>query len=184
MRFEISDTPIDGVKVITRLPIGDARGFLERSFCAEDLKVAGWDEPIAQINRTYTAERGTLRGMHYQKPPHAEMKIVSCLRGSVLDVAVDLREGSPTFLQHFAIELGDDDSSLLIPEGCAHGFQTLSKDVEMMYFHSSAYAPDFEDSVNPHDPKIGIKWPLPVSVISQRDKDKAFLDDGFKGIAL
>ena len=184
MRFDIIDTPIAGVKVITRKPIGDVRGFLERSFCAEDLKEAGWADPIAQINRTFTAERGTLRGMHYQAPPMAEDKIVNCLRGSVLDVAVDLREGSPTFLQHFAIELGEDDNALLIPKGCAHGFQTLSNDVEMLYFHSTPYSADHEDNINPQDPKLGIEWPLPVSVISERDGSRAFLDDNFKGIAL
>ncbi|MCD8493829.1 MAG: dTDP-4-dehydrorhamnose 3,5-epimerase family protein [Alphaproteobacteria bacterium] len=184
-RFDIHDTPLAGVKRITRKPMGDERGWLERGFCAEDLKPAGWVKPIAQINRTNTEMKGTLRGMHYQNPPHAEMKLVSCLHGKVLDIALDLRAGSPTFLQHFALELSENNhESLLIPEGVAHGFQSLTDNVEMLYLHSASYTPEAEDSVNPQDPRLGINWPLTVSVISERDKSKAFLSDDFKGITV
>lgn len=184
-RFEVQNTAIAGVKLITRLPIGDERGWLERSFCAQDLQAAGWGKPIAQINRTFSKQAGTIRGMHYQTPPHVEMKLVFCLRGAIFDVAVDLRQGSPTFLQHVAAELSADNrQSLLIPEGCAHGFQTMTDDVEMLYCHSAAYAADHEDIVNPLDPKIAVPWPREVTVISGRDQGKDFLDDDFAGVSL
>lgn len=184
-RFDIQNTPIQGVKLITRKPMGDHRGWLERGFCADDLKPAGWVKQIAQINRTHTTQKGTVRGMHFQKPPHAEMKMVTCLHGKILDIALDLRTGSPTFLQHFTAELSEDNhQSLIIPEGVAHGFQTLSPDVEMLYFHSAAYAPDAEDSIHPEDPELGIVWPLPISVMSDRDKGRAFITREYKGVSL
>lgn len=184
-RFDIHDTPLQGVKLITRKPMGDKRGWLERGFCAEDLKPAGWVKPIAQINRTHTTQKGTVRGMHFQKPPHAEMKLVSCLHGKVIDIAVDLRAGSPTFLQHFKAELSEDNhTSMLLPEGVAHGFQTLSNNVEMLYLHSASYAPESEDSLHPEDPLLSIHWPLTISVLSDRDKGKAFITREYKGILL
>ena len=184
-RFEIQDTPIKGVKLITRKPVGDARGWLERTFCADDLKPAGWKKKIAQINRTHTTKRGTVRGLHFQKPPHAEMKLISCLHGKIWDVALDLRTGSPTFMQHFKAELSEDNhTSLLLPEGVAHGFQALSHNVEMLYFHSAPYAPEAEDSIHPEDPLADIHWPLPITVISDRDKGKPFITRRFKGVKL
>ena len=117
-RFTISDLSLAGLKLITRQRLGDSRGFLSRLFCAEELAAAGWVKPVAQINHTYTAIRGTLRGMHFQRPPHAEMKLVSCLRGEVWDVAVDVRPGSPTFLCWHAERLSaNNGQALLIPEG-------------------------------------------------------------------
>lgn len=184
-RFDIQNTPIEGVKLISRKPMGDNRGWLERVFCMDDLKTAGWTKPIAQINRTSTLKRGTVRGVHFQKPPAAEMKIVSCLHGKIWDVALDLRANSPTFMQHFKTELSEDNhSSLLLPEGVAHGFQALSNNVEMLYIHSAAYAPELEDSIHPEDPLIDIRWPLPISVISDRDKGKGFLRRDYKGVTL
>ena len=127
-RFRIQSTPLSGLQVITRQMLGDHRGFLSRLFCADELAQAGWTKPIAQINHTYTAKKGTVRGMHFQHPPHAEMKLVSCIRGEVWDVAVDLRANSPTFLHwHAEVLSADNHKALLIPEGFAHGFQTLSR---------------------------------------------------------
>ncbi|MDZ7804392.1 MAG: dTDP-4-dehydrorhamnose 3,5-epimerase family protein [Thiohalophilus sp.] len=126
-RLQYSDTPLPGLRLIQRQRIGDHRGFMDRLFCAEELAEAGWVRPIAQINHTYTHRRGTVRGMHFQSPPHAEMKLVTCLRGAVWDVAIDLRPDSPTFLAWHGEELSPDNQrALLIPEGFAHGFQALT----------------------------------------------------------
>ncbi|MFM7576864.1 MAG: dTDP-4-dehydrorhamnose 3,5-epimerase family protein, partial [Microcystaceae cyanobacterium] len=137
-----ADLGIAGLKTVTRQPIGDRRGFLARLFCAEELKEAGWHKPIAQINHTYTAQAGTVRGLHYQNPPHAEMKLVTCIQGQIWDIAVDLRANSPTFLTwQGAVLSAENHSALLIPEGCAHGFQALTDDVELIYCHSVPYNP-------------------------------------------
>ena len=182
-RFTVTDLPPAGLKCVTRQRLGDARGFLARLFCAEELALAGWKKPIAQINHTHTAKRGTLRGMHYQVPPYAEMKLVSCIRGEVFDVAVDLRAGSSTFLQWHAETLSADNGrALLIPEGFAHGFQTLSDDCEMLYLHTAAHAPDAEAGLRIDDPRLGIAWPLPVAELSLRDREHPMLTPQFKGM--
>ena len=182
-RFTVEATPLAGLRLVQRQRIGDARGFLARVFCADELRDAGWTRPIAQVNHTFTARRGTVRGMHFQHPPHAEMKLVSCLRGEVWDVAVDLRAGSPTFLQwHAAVLSAENGHALLIPEGFAHGFQALSDDAEMLYCHSAAYTSGAEGGLNPRDPRLGVRWPLPITEISQRDAGHAAIDAGFKGV--
>lgn len=182
-RFELSPTPLAGLQVVQRLRLGDSRGFLARVFCADELRMAGWTQPIAQINHTLTARRGTVRGMHFQRPPHAEMKLVSCLRGEVWDVAVDLRQGSPTFLQWHAQTLSAENGrALLIPQGFAHGFQALSDGAEMLYCHSAAYNSGAEDALNPRDAKLAIDWPLVIGEISERDAGHAFIGDHFEGV--
>ena len=184
-RFSISDLPLAGLKLVERTRMGDARGFLSRLFCAEELAAAGWRKPIAQINHTGTAGRGTVRGIHYQRPPHAEMKLVSCLRGEVWDVAVDLRAGSPTFLQWHAERLSPGNAcALLIPPGFAHGFQALTDDAELLYLHSAAYAPGAEAGLNPLDPRLALPWPLPVGEMSERDRSHALLTASFEGVHL
>ena len=156
---------------ISKRKLGDARGHFSRLFCQDELDAAGLHTDITQINHSYSARKGTLRGLHFQYPPAGEVKIVSCLRGRVLDVAVDLREGSDSFGRWIAVELSAENwSSLYIPPGFAHGFQTLEPDVELLYLHSAPYAPDCEGGVNPLDDEIGIKWPLPVTEISPRDQ--------------
>lgn len=177
-RFFIGETPLEGLKVITRGRVGDHRGFLSRIFCAEELAHAGWRKPIAQINHTLTQRQGTVRGMHFQRAPYAEMKLVNCIRGTVFDVAVDLRASSETFLRWHAEELTPDNGrSLLIPEGFAHGFQALSDDCELVYLHSAAYAPGAEAGVNPLDPRLGVSWPLPITEMSARDAGHPMLND-------
>jgi dTDP-4-dehydrorhamnose 3,5-epimerase len=184
-RFEVSEMPLAGVKRVVRQRFGDARGFLSRLFCADELAATGWTWSVVQINHSYTALAGTVRGMHYQHPPHAEAKLVSCLRGRVWDVAVDLRAGSPTFLQWCAQELtADNHTALLIPPGCAHGFQTLSDDAELLYAHSAPYVPAADAGLNPYDPRLGIRWPLPVSVISDKDTGRPMLNPDFEGLRL
>lgn len=182
-RFDLLDTPIPGLCILQRKPIGDSRGYLERLFCSEELQALVPGKHIAQINHTLTANRGTVRGMHFQRPPHAETKFVSCLRGEVFDVAVDLRHNSPTFLRwHAELLSAINHKTLVIPEGFAHGFQTLTDDCEMLYFHTAAYQPGAEGGLNPQDPRLAIHWPLPVSGLSPRDAAHALLDDAFTGM--
>lgn len=184
-QFSIFETPIAGLKVIERKPIGDHRGFLARIFCADQLKSAGWEKSIAQINQTVTKKRGTVRGMHFQGPPHAEMKLVSCLQGKILDIAVDLRKNSPTFLKWHAETLSSENCrALLIPEGFAHGFQTLTDDCELLYLHSAPYARDYEVGIRPDDRYLDISWPINFFEISTRDAEHPLLNDQFTGIEL
>ena len=184
-QFSILDTPIEGLKVIERKPIGDHRGFLTRIFCNNQLKSAGWKKPIAQINQSVTKKRGTVRGMHFQNPPYAEMKLVSCLQGEIWDVAVDLRKNSPTFLCWHAEKLSSENyRALLIPEGFAHGFQALSDDCEVIYVHSASYLPEAEGGICSNDPALAICWPLDIVEISKRDAEYPFLGKQFLGIEL
>ena len=184
-QFSIFDTPILGLKVIERKPIGDNRGFLSRIFCADLLKSAGWKKSIVQINHTVTKRRGTVRGLHFQHPPHAEIKLVSCLQGDVWDVAVDLRKNSPTFLNWHAEKLSSENCrALLIPEGFAHGFQTLSDDCAVLYLVTAPYVPEAESGIRPSDPYLGIPWPLKIFETSMKDADHPLLNDQFMGIEI
>lgn len=184
-RFNVTNLSLAGLKLIERKPLGDHRGFLTRLFCAEELATSGWHGPIAQINHSYTAKQGTLRGLHFQHPPHAEMKLVSCIRGAVWDLALDLRHGSPTFLQWHAQQLSAENNlALLIPQGFAHGFQTLADDVELLYCHSMPYEASAEAGLKPTDPRLGIPWPQEISEISTRDASHTLLDDQYEGIRL
>lgn len=184
-RFAVTGLPLAGLKLVARQRLGDSRGFLSRLFCADELAAAGWVKPIAQINHTYTAKRGTVRGMHFQRPPHAEMKLVSCIRGEVWDVAVDVRAGSPTFLQWHAERLSAENGrALLIPEGFAHGFQTLSDDAELLYCHSAAYAAEAEAGLNSQDRCLAIAWPLPVAELSARDVGHPLIGAEFEGVSI
>jgi dTDP-4-dehydrorhamnose 3,5-epimerase len=182
--FEILGTPLAGLRVMKRNPICDSRGYLERLFCAKGLQTLAPGKSIAQINHTLTISSGTVRGMHFQIPPYAETKFVSCIRGEVFDVAVDLRQNSPTFL-HWHAELlsAINHKTLIIPEGFAHGFQTLTEDCEMLYFHTTAYRPDSEGGLNIQDPMLDIQWPLPLAGLSQRDAAHPLLAPDFRGIA-
>ncbi|PZO17846.1 MAG: dTDP-4-dehydrorhamnose 3,5-epimerase [Burkholderiales bacterium] len=182
-RLSCTTMPLPGLMRVERALIGDARGFLSRLFCSEELAACGWVKPVAQINHTRTAQRGTVRGLHYQRPPHGEMKLVTCIQGEVWDVAVDLRASSPTFLRwHAELLSANNRRALLIPEGFAHGFQTLTDDVEMLYCHSAAYAPQAEGGLHPEDPALRIEWPLDLSAISPRDAQHPPIDSQFSGI--
>ena len=184
-RLSITDLPLAGLKRIERQRLGDARGFLSRLFCAEELGAAGWNKPIVQINHSYTAGRGTVRGMHFQYPPHAEMKLVSCIRGEVWDVAIDIRAGSKTFLRWHAESLSADNGrALLIPQGFAHGFQALTDDAELLYCHSSAYNAAAEGALNPKDPMLAISWPHQIGEMSLKDSQHPMLNKEFAGVAL
>lgn len=184
-RFTVEPTPLLGLVRVQRVPLEDARGFLCRIFCAETFAQLGIQRPLAQINHTLTRQAGTVRGLHFQRPPHAEAKLVGCLRGRIWDVAVDLRGGSPTFLQWHAEELSAANGrSLFIPEGFAHGFQTLEADCELLYLHSAAHVAEAEGALNALDPRLGITWPRPVVNRSERDASHPFLQPDFQGITL
>ena len=184
-RFAFTETALAGLKVVKRKPIGDARGHLCRLFCAETFASHGFSAGIAQINHTLTVKQGTVRGMHYQLPPHAEIKLVNCLRGEVFDVAIDLRKGSPTFMQwHAEILSAENHTALLIPQGFAHGFQALTGDCELLYLHSMPYHQAAEAALNANDPALSIAWPQAITERSERDRSHPLLDLDFKGIVL
>lgn len=182
-RFEFIDTPIQGLELVQRQPLYDARGFLSRLFCAETFASFGFEDSINQINHTLTIKSGTVRGMHYQMPPHAETKLITCIRGEIFDVAVDLRQGSPTFLQwHGEILSETNQRSLLIPKGFAHGFQALRNDCELIYLHSTAYVPVAEAALNAQDPMLAIDWPREIVEMSERDRSHPMLKRTYEGI--
>lgn len=182
-RFVLRPAPLAGLKVIERRPLSDERGLLERLFCADDFAAADVGMTVAQVNRTVTVHRGTVRGMHFQVPPHAESKLIYCLSGRVFDVAVDLRRGSPTFLHWHAEELSaDNGKGVLIPAGFAHGLQCLEPSSTMLYFHSAAYAAEAERGLQPTDPRLAIRWALPITDMSARDRSHPLLSEQFEGI--
>ncbi len=183
--MNILPTPISGLFVIERSPFCDHRGAFSRIFCTDELAEILGNRQILQINHSLTKARGVVRGMHFQCPPHGEMKFVTCLRGEVFDVAVDIRQDSSTFLKwHVELLSPDNNKTLVIPEGFAHGFQTLTKDCEMLYLHTCAYKPEAEGRLNPGDPALGIEWPLDITEISDRDRNHSFLQSGFAGVCL
>jgi dTDP-4-dehydrorhamnose 3,5-epimerase len=184
-RFAFTELPLSGLILIHRKRMGDGRGYLERLFCARELAETGWTDPIKQINQTYTAKTGTVRGMHFQYPPHAEKKLVMCMKGRVYDVAVDIKKKSPTFLKwHGEILSPEASNALLIPEGFAHGFQSLTPDVEMLYCHSEFYAPECEAGIHPDDPAISIHWPHETLEMSDRDRAHPWISDKFEGVVI
>jgi dTDP-4-dehydrorhamnose 3,5-epimerase len=176
-------TFINGLYVIELDLFRDERGWFARTFCKEEFKKAGFDNEWVQMNHSFTIQKGTLRGMHFQFPPYSEIKMVRCIAGSVFDVAIDLRKNSATFLQWFGIEISAENKKMiLIPDGFAHGFQTLQNNCELIYHHTNFYTPDAEAGIKYNDPGIGIKWPLPVNEISKKDDNYAYLNENFKGI--
>ncbi len=183
LRFTPLPLDMEGPVLLERRRFADERGHLSRLFDAGDLAGFGWDGPVMQVNETETLKAGIVRGMHYQNPPHAELKLVTCLSGRILDVAVDLRKGSPTFLRHVSVELSAENGrSLLIPRGFAHGFQALTDHVRLVYVHSALHQPEAEAGLNPEDPGLSIAWPLPVHGLSPRDRSQPFLTADFTGV--
>ena len=165
-----TETSLAGTYLVELEPRRDERGHFARQWCAEAFARAGLDPRIAQINSSRSLRAGTLRGLHYQLEPHAEVKLVRCTRGALFDVALDLRPASPTFCRWYGIELDADSGRMLyIPEGCAHGYLTLVPDTELVYQASVAYAPASARGVRYDDPAFGIRWPRPVSVLSAAD---------------
>jgi dTDP-4-dehydrorhamnose 3,5-epimerase len=165
-----TESPLVGAYVIDVDRKSDNRGFFARTFCAKEFGDLGIKSQVAQINICYNDTQGTVRGMHYQVPPATETKLVRCTRGAIYDVIVDLRPDSPTYLQHYGIELSADNyRSLYVPEMFAHGYQTLTPEAEIVYVVSEFYTPGCERGLRYNDPIFDIQWPLPISLISQKD---------------
>lgn len=168
MRF--SATKLEGACLIDIEPIGDERGFFARAWCRREFEAHGLPTAAAQLNLSHSRDTGTVRGLHWQVPPHAETKLVRCIRGKIYDVIVDLRAQSPTFLQWIGVELSAENHRiLLVPKGFAHGFQTLADHSEVLYQVSEFFAPAAERGARHDDPAFDIVWPLPVSTISAKD---------------
>ena len=183
--FNFLSTPLDNLFEVERNCIEDHRGFFSRLFCTEEFKEIGLIKPFVQVNYTMTRKKGTVRGMHFQKPPFAENKIVTCVKGEVLDIAVDIRKNSKTFLNYHSVVLSDTNfKSLYIPEGFAHGFQALKQDCQLIYFHTESYYPSAEGAINPLDSRLAIQWPIKVTEISERDKSQPMLDSSFEGLRI
>jgi dTDP-4-dehydrorhamnose 3,5-epimerase len=179
----VNETSLKGSYVLTLEPIEDERGWFARTYCKNDFLSLGHHKEWVQMNHSFTKQLGTIRGMHYQRPPYGEIKLVRCIAGSVYDVIIDLRSDSKTFLQYFGIELSASNKKMIyIPEGFAHGFQTLSNDAELVYHHSQFYLPGVEAGVKYNEPAIKIKWPLEITSISDRDNSHPLIDANFKGL--
>jgi dTDP-4-dehydrorhamnose 3,5-epimerase len=174
MRF--IHTPLDGAFIVELEPRNDERGLFARTFCAREFREQRLVESFAQCNTSWNAHKGTVRGLHYQLPPSCEVKLVRCTAGSIWDVIVDLRSKSPTYLEHFSIELtAKNRHALYIPEMFAHGFQALEDETEVFYQMSEFYAPELARGLRYDDPKLQITWPLPTSAISEKDLAWALL---------
>ena len=181
--LQIQRSQIDGVYTVDTKPLGDHRGTFARCFCEQELESILCGRRIVQVNVSRTSAMGAIRGMHFQHAPHAEMKLIRCLRGRVWDVAVDLRARSRTFLQWHAEELSDSNMRMVvIPEGCAHGFQVLEANSELLYQHTAPYDKTSEGGVRYDDPRLTIHWPLAVTDISDRDRNHPLLSDSFRGL--
>lgn len=183
--MEIMNTTLGGLYVIQPTILSDERGFFTRTYCKEKFTAIGFNKEFVQINHSFNNHKGTIRGMHFQSPPYTETKLIRCIKGRIYDVAVDLRENSPTFLQYFSIELSETNMlSILIPEGFAHGFQTLKDNSVLLYHHTQYYTPKSETGFCFDDPKLKINWKLPPVMVSNKDKSYKLIDNNFKGIKI
>lgn len=176
MIFE--ETKLAGAFIIDVKRLGDNRGFFGRAFCQNEFEEHGLKPTIAQANIAYNKSKGTLRGMHFQFPPKAETKLVRCTRGAIVDIIVDLRPESPTFLEHIAVELNEENRrALYVPERFAHGYQVLADDTETSYMVGEFYSPEDEGGLMYNDPRLGLEWPLPVEEISEKDSKWKLIDE-------
>ncbi|NOX41066.1 MAG: dTDP-4-dehydrorhamnose 3,5-epimerase [Alphaproteobacteria bacterium] len=168
--MKFTPLPLSGAWLIDLEKREDARGFFARQYCEDEFAAQGLHTDWVQLNTAMNVQTGTVRGLHFQLPPKAEIKLVRCLKGAIFDVIVDLRQGSDTFGKFAALELSDQNRSMLyIPEGFAHGYQTLAPQTELLYFHSERYSPGYEGGLRFSDPTMGIKWPLKAQEVSPRD---------------
>lgn len=178
-----TETALKGSYIISLTPFNDDRGWFARTYCKNEFAAIGHHKEWVQMNHSFTKEKGTVRGMHFQHQPFSEIKMVRCISGAVLDVIVDIRKDSPTFLQHVSVELSAANKKMMyIPEGFAHGFQTLEDNTELIYHHSEFYKPGVEGGLKYNDPLFNIQWPLPIINLSERDNTHPLLDENFKGI--
>ncbi len=178
-----TETILKGSYVIELNAFTDERGWFARTYCKNEFSTIGHYDEWVQMNHSFTKNKGTIRGMHFQLPPFSEIKLVRCIAGAVYDVIIDLRKDSATFLQWFGAELSAQNKKMIyIPQGFAHGFQALSDDCELIYHHSQFYTTGAEGGIKYNDLKMNINWPLAVTNISERDNQHPLLDENFKGI--
>ena len=181
--LNILQTQIPDLVLAETRPYADSRGAFSRLYCKRELSSVIGSRQIVQVNISSTGSVGAVRGMHFQHAPHAEMKLVRCLKGRVWDVAVDLRANSPTFLKWHAQELSHANAKMIvIPEGFAHGFQVLEPDSELLYLHTEFYERQSEGGLRYNDPKFEINWPLPITDLSDRDAKHPLIDSSFQGL--
>lgn len=181
----IEKTPFEGVYVIGTDAFHDDRGAFARWFCDKELSELLGQQKIVNVNYSKTVNKGSIRGMHFQYSPYTETKLIRCIRGKILDVIVDVRKGSPTFLKHYSAELSEDNMKMLyVPQGFAHGFQSLEDNSEIMYLVTNYYSSESESGLNPLDPKLGIVWPLPVANMSAKDRGRPYLNEAFDGLVI
>jgi dTDP-4-dehydrorhamnose 3,5-epimerase len=183
--MEFIETPIKDLYLIQPKLLTDERGFFTRIFCKELFSKIGFDKEFVQFNHSFNSYKGTIRGMHYQKPPFAETKFIRCVQGKVYDVAIDLRKNSPTYLNYFGAELSADNMTcILIPEGFAHGFQTLEDNSALIYHHTSYYTPNIEGGIRFNDTALSINWQLPPVNVTVKDKQYPLINQNFEPISL
>ena len=183
--MKLSSSPLSGVYIIQGEAVRDHRGMFQRLFCDQELSDVVGPRNIVQINLSKTMKVGTVRGLHYQRPPFMEMKLVRCLRGRIWDVVVDLRANSPTFLHWHSEELSlENGRMIVIPEGCAHGFQVLEAESELLYLHTEHYKVDGEEGIRYDDILLGIHWPVSVTDVSHRDLNHPLLRSDFCGLSV
>jgi dTDP-4-dehydrorhamnose 3,5-epimerase len=183
MRF--SEIPLKGAYIIDLEPFIDSRGFFARTYCKREFNSIGHSGEFVQFNHSSSSHKGTLRGMHLQLPPCAEIKLIRCTSGRVYDVIIDLRRNSETFLQHIGVELSEENRKMIyIPEGFAHGFQTLEDHTQLIYHHTAYYSPEHDRGFHYADPAFAINWPLDPQHISEKDRDHPYIDQYFKGIEI
>lgn len=183
--MKLIETALKDLYLIQIDSLKDDRGFFTRTYCKHKFLTIGFEQEFVQFNHSFNAQKGTIRGMHYQIPPFAECKLIRCVQGSVYDVAVDLRKNSPTYLQSFGFELSADNlMSIFIPQGFAHGFQTLEDNTSLIYHHTNYYTPNTEHGVRYNDPSLNIRWKLPVTCISSKDLKQPLIDKHFQPIHL
>lgn len=175
--------PLMGSYIVDLSAFVDERGWFARYYCKKEFSEIGFDKEWVQMNHSVNYQKGTVRGMHYQLKPYREIKMVRCIAGKVFDVIIDIRENSSTFLNWFGLELSAENKKMIfIPEGFAHGFQCLDNNCELLYHHSEYYQPGAEAGIRYNDPIVKINWPLPVTVISERDSNHLLLDEKFNGV--
>jgi len=178
-----TETILKGSYEISLTPHGDSRGWFARTYCKQEFEQIGHRQEWVQLNHSYSSQKATLRGMHFQHAPYAEIKMLRCIAGAVYDVIIDLRKDSPTFLKWYGTELSAQNKKMLyIPAGFAHGFQTMSDNTELIYHHSQFYTPSAEAGIRYDDKTINIAWPLAISEISPRDTNHPLIDSTFKGL--
>jgi dTDP-4-dehydrorhamnose 3,5-epimerase len=180
-----TETSLKNSFIIDIKPFEDDRGWFVRTFCKNEFSKINHTKDWVQLNHSFTTKKGTIRGMHYQLPPFSEIKLVRCVAGVVFDVIIDIRKNSPTFLQWVGVELSAENRKMIyIPEGFAHGFQTLTDNCELIYHHSEFYRPNTESGLIYNDGALEIKWKLPLTEISDRDKNHNFINSNFEGLEI